>query len=161
PLGDPGPVPPAEHGRRRRRDQSPASRVRRGGRGVNEAAVLAAYAGIVGLAVPRFLRRARWTHRAPRLAIGVWSGLLMSCTAALALLLHHLAAPRELLHHGPLRFLHSCAEPDAVLYSGPGSDAVQMFAPLAVATWPLVWSATALGRARLRRRAHAGMLDLV
>src|SRR4051812_19776659 len=128
---------------------------------MNEAAVLAAYAGIVGLAVPRFLRRARWTHRAPRLAIGLWSGLLLSFTVAFALLIHHLAAPRELLHRGALRFLHSCADPDGVLYSGPGSDTVQMVAPLIVTGWPLLWSAAALGRARFRRRAHAGMLDLV
>lgn len=128
---------------------------------MNEAAVLAMYAGTVGVVLPRFLQRSDWPHRAPRLAIGLWSGLLLSFTAAFALLVHHLAAPRRLLHHGALRFLHSCTDSDAVLYSGPGSDTVQMVAPLLVAGWPLLWSATALGRARFRRRAHAGLLDLV
>lgn len=123
--------------------------------------MLAAYAGIVGVVLPRLLQRARWTYQAPRLAIGLWSGLLVSFTAAFTLLIHHVAAPHRLLHHGALRFLHSCTDSDAVLYSGPGSDTVQMVAPLAVAGWPLLWSATALGRARLRRRAHAAMLDLV
>ena len=123
--------------------------------------MLAAYAGTVGVVLPRLLQRARWTYQAPRLAIGLWSGLLVSFTAAFTLLIHHVAAPHRLLHHGALRFLHSCTDSDAVLYSGPGSDTVQMVAPLAVAGWPLLWSATALGRARLRRRAHAAMLDLV
>lgn len=128
---------------------------------MNEAAVLAGYAGTVGLAVPWFLQRARWTHRAPRLAIGLWASLLASFTAAFALLIHHVAAPRVPLHRGALRFLHDCADSDAVLYSGPGSDTIQMFAPLVVAGWPLIWSATALGRAQFRRRAHAGILDMI
>lgn len=123
--------------------------------------MLAAYAGIVGLAVPWSLRRARWTYQAPGLAIGLWSGLLLSFTVTFALLLHHLAAPREPLHDGALRLLHSCTDADAVLYSGPGSDTAQALAPLVVSGWPLVCGAVALGLARFRRHSHAGLLDLV
>ncbi|MGW2541120.1 M56 family peptidase, partial [Kitasatospora sp. NPDC001574] len=71
-------------------------------------ALLAAYALLVGLAVPRLLRRARWPYRAPGLAVTLWLGLMASFVASLTLVVHHLVVPEAHLHRGVLGILHAC-----------------------------------------------------
>ncbi|MET9401186.1 M56 family metallopeptidase [Kitasatospora sp. NPDC002965] len=123
-------------------------------------ALLAAYALLVGLAVPRLLRRARWPYRAPGLAVTLWLGLMASFVASLTLVVHHLVVPQAHLHRGVLGILHACGVAGTAGL-GTAVDSAQMAAPLAVALWPAGWFAAVVLRARRHRRRHGAMLDLV
>ncbi|MFD5083396.1 M56 family metallopeptidase [Kitasatospora sp. NPDC058406] len=123
-------------------------------------ALLAAYTLLVGLGVPRLLRRARWPYRAPGLAVALWLGLMVSFSASLTLVVHHLVVPEAHLHRGVLGILHACGVAGTADL-GTAVDSAQMAAPLVVALWPAGWFAAVVLRARRHRRRHGAMLDLV
>lgn len=73
------------------------------------AAVLAGYAVLAALALPRLLGRATWTERAPRLAIAMWQAAGVSAVASALLAALTVAVPTAGLGHTLTRFFLTCA----------------------------------------------------
>ncbi|MFD8598559.1 M56 family metallopeptidase [Kitasatospora sp. NPDC059646] len=126
------------------------------------ALALLGYALLVGVLAPLPLARARWTHRAPRLAVALWQGLTLSFLTALVLAAHHLAVPGVHLHLGLVGLLHLCGvdHPGGLLATGPGQS-WRLLLPAAAAAWPLGRYAAVLIRTARHRRRHRTLLDLV
>ena len=91
------------------------------------ALLLSVYLLAVALVLPRWLVRAAWTDRAPRLAIAAWQSVNVSVLAALALLLLAVAVPVHPLEGGLGPFLQACLD---LQQSGaaPGGAAVRIAA---------------------------------
>ncbi|MFJ5921431.1 M56 family metallopeptidase [Kitasatospora sp. NPDC092948] len=123
------------------------------------ALALLGYGLLVGVLAPLPLARARWTHRAPRLAVALWQGLGLSFLTALVLAAHHLAVPGVHLHLGLVGLLHLCGVDHP---AGPGlGGGWRLLLPVAAALWPLGRLAAALARTARHRRRHRTVLDLV
>jgi len=125
-------------------------------------AVLLAYAMLVGLALPHVLARARWTQRAPGLAVLVWQGLLLSFVSSVVLLAHHVVVRDRHVHDGAFGFLHVCGATGAGgAAAARAGEAAQLLLPLAAGLWPLGWYVLTVARAYRSRCRHAAQLDLL
>ncbi|MGW4378420.1 M56 family metallopeptidase [Kitasatospora sp. NPDC004531] len=124
------------------------------------ALVLLGYALLVGVLAPLPLARARWTHRAPRLAVALWQGLALSFLTALVLAAVHVAVPGGHLHLGLVGLMHLCGV-DHAGGGGAPPGGLRLLLPVAAALWPLGRFAAVLGRAARHRRRHRRLLDLV
>ncbi|MFJ5229450.1 M56 family metallopeptidase [Kitasatospora sp. NPDC088391] len=123
------------------------------------APALFGYAALVGLLAPRALARARWPHRAPRLAVALWQGLALSFVTALVLAVHHLAAPGVHLHLLLTGRVHLCGTAHGA--GLPAGTAWRLLIPAAAALLPAARLAGALLRTARHRRRHRALLDLV
>ncbi|MFD8564833.1 M56 family metallopeptidase [Streptosporangium canum] len=128
------------------------------------ALILATYAVLAAVLLPRALRRARWADRAPRLAISLW---LAACASALAsAVLAGLTAvvPADAIGHGLARLFEVCA---ALLSGGSEIPVASAGFRLALLASGLIAGragfcvAAVLYRARRERRRHAEGLDLL
>jgi hypothetical protein len=129
---------------------------------VNAAPVLVGYTAVVGFVAPYLLLRARWPHRAPALAAGVWHALAVSFSIGAALTVYNLAMPAEHLHTGLLGLLHSCGVDIGA--SGSGPDAVGRLAVALPVTVGVALASSFLFhavRARRARARHREAVDLV
>ncbi|UYM05674.1 M56 family metallopeptidase [Solicola gregarius] len=110
------------------------------------------------------LRRAAWTHRAPRLAIAMWQALSASMLASLILAGAAMAVPALPLTTDAAELLHTCAMTLRAMYTSPGGAAAAIVAGAvtigltARVTYCLV---DELLRARSQRRRQEQTLALV
>ncbi|GAA4192581.1 M56 family metallopeptidase [Streptosporangium oxazolinicum] len=126
------------------------------------AAVLALYAMVAVVVLPRLLSRGQWAQRAPRLAICVW---LAACASALASMVFSalaVAIPASVIGHGLAAFFEACADilSEGAPLSSPGTRAALLGAGLIVARFTYCGAAIVV-RARWERRRHADMLNLL
>ncbi|MEU8761482.1 M56 family metallopeptidase [Streptomyces sp. NPDC048659] len=129
-------------------------------------AVLAGYALLVGAASPRYLARARWTHRAPALAVGVWLLLMLTFVVSTALAAHHLVMADRHVHGGLIGLLSACGlGPHGTLADSAADpdvwDAAGLAAAGAVVALPLVWLLRTARTARAERRRQLDTLRLI
>ncbi|MGP3917299.1 M56 family metallopeptidase [Nonomuraea sp. 10N515B] len=73
------------------------------------AIALAAYAAFAAVALPRLLRRAAWTDRAPRLAIAMWQAAGASVVVSVLLSAFAIAVPASVVGHGLAALFEACA----------------------------------------------------
>lgn len=125
------------------------------------ALVLAGYAVLVGVAAPSALARARWTHRAPGLAILAWLGLMMSFVITTALAVHHLLLTEEHVHDGLVGLLSTCGVLSGASTSVPVPDAADAVALLALAIIVLLPAAQLVRAVWCRRRTQRRHLDML
>ena len=128
------------------------------------AVALAVYAALVGAAVPPRLARARWTHRAPAVAVLAWQGLMVTFVVAMALSVYHLVLIERHLHDGLLGLLTACGVSEgapAADASPTVGDVLVLAAPVAVLLLPVGWLVRCAWRARCARRRQLDMLTLV
>jgi Zn-dependent protease with chaperone function len=128
------------------------------------AVALAAYAVLVGAAVPSVLTRATWPHRAPVLAVLVWQGLMVTFVVATALSVYHLALIEQHVHDGLIGMLTACglaADAPAGESSPTLADVLVLAAPVVIVLLPLGWLVRCSWRARRARQRHLDMLTLV
>ncbi|NUR93161.1 MAG: M56 family peptidase, partial [Nonomuraea sp.] len=78
--------------------------------------VLALYSVLAALFLPAALGRARWSERAPRLAIAMWQAAGVSVLASAVLGGLALAVPADVVGHGIADLFQACA---AMLGAGP------------------------------------------
>lgn len=131
---------------------------------MNAAAVLAAYAALVGAAAPRVLARSRWPHRAPALAVAVWLLLMATFVVSLTLAVYHLAMTEQHVHDGLVGLLSACglAEGAPVGAGDPTfRDAALLLAPTGVVLLPVAWLLRTAGTARAERRRRLAELELI
>lgn len=128
------------------------------------AVALTGYAFLVGVVAPYFLARARWTHRAPAVAVLAWQGLMVTFIVSAALAVYHIVLLEQHVHDGLVGLLSACGlAPDAP----PGGaeptlfDVAALLAPAAIVLLPAGWLARTLWIARRERRLHLDMLTLV
>jgi len=122
---------------------------------------LAGYAVLVGAVVPPLLARARWTHRAPAVAVLAWQGLMATFVVATALAVYHLVLTEQHVHDGLVGLLTACGlAADAPYGNAPPTfgDALVIAAPVAVVLLPVGWL---IRGAWLARRARARQLDML
>lgn len=128
------------------------------------AVALAGYAVLVGAAVPTFLSRARWPHRAPVLAVLAWQGLMVTFVVATALSVYHLVLTEQHVHDGLIGLLSACglaADAPAGGSVPTFTDALGLAAPVAIVLLPLGWLVRCAWLARRARQRHLDMLTLV
>ncbi|MED7931548.1 M56 family metallopeptidase [Nonomuraea sp. LP-02] len=126
------------------------------------AIALALYSVLAVLFLPRLLKRAAWTDRAPRLAIAMWQAAGASAVASALLSAFAAAVPASVVGHGLAGLFEACAamfEDEATLSSA------RTRAGLAVGGLVLIriayMGAAVLLRAGRERRRHAEALSLV
>ncbi|MET8989182.1 M56 family metallopeptidase [Nonomuraea wenchangensis] len=126
------------------------------------AIALALYSVLAVLFLPRLLKRAAWTDRAPRLAIAMWQAAGASAVASALLSAFAAAVPASVVGHGLAGLFEACAamfEDEATLSSARAR------AGLAVGGLVLIriayMGAAVLLRAGRERRRHAEALSLV
>ncbi|MEU3550888.1 M56 family metallopeptidase [Streptomyces longwoodensis] len=125
---------------------------------------LAGYAALVGALLPTVLARARWTHRAPGVAVLAWQGLMASFVVATALAVYHLVLTEQHVHAGIMGLLTVCGlSADAPEGGGPPNlgDLLALAAPLMVVLLPLVCLTRCAWLVRRARSRQLGMLALV
>ena len=125
---------------------------------------LAGYAGLVGVAVPPLLARARWAHRAPGVAVLAWQGLMVTFVVATALAVYHLVTAEQHMHDGLVGLLTACgvaADAPAGKASPDFGDALVIAAPLTVLLLPIGWLVRCAWRARRARTRQLDLLTLV
>ncbi|MEW2625326.1 M56 family metallopeptidase [Streptomyces sp. NPDC048106] len=128
--------------------------------------MLAVAAGVI---LPRFLVRSPWTHRTPRLALGLWGLLVLVLTASLSLALLQLFFPAAEDHRVPEViqgcFLASGGRCVSVMLNGLGRPSVRAWAGFAAAACPPLALTLAFARQvfdfRCRRDRHAELLGMV
>ncbi|MFJ7998632.1 M56 family metallopeptidase [Streptomyces sp. NPDC096310] len=155
------------------------------------ALALTGYAALVGAVVPYGLARARWTHRAPAVAVLAWQGLMVTFVVSVALAAYHLVLTEEHVHRGLVGLLSICgvaaevpagapvevpagapagsggapAAPDASSSGAPAASpaggAVPLLVPAAVALLPLAWLLRTVWRSRRARARRLDLLSLV
>ncbi len=100
------------------------------------AAVLLAYAAVVGTLGARMLGRARWTGRAPLLAIVIYLAAAWSVLAALGLAGLVLAVHATALGGGLSHLIGACVLRLRSEYATPGGAAVAGLASSPAPYWP-------------------------
>ncbi|GAA4911097.1 peptidase M48-like protein [Stackebrandtia albiflava] len=124
---------------------------------MNVAPLLIAYAGLLTFAGPVLLRRARWTDKAPRLALATWFSLAGSAVAAAVLSGVVLVVPYHPVGGGLPGFLRSCLAALDHQWGPTGARLVATTALLvtAVTAARLAYAAVVvLSRQHRTRRAH-------
>ncbi|MEU0481233.1 M56 family metallopeptidase [Streptosporangium sp. NPDC006013] len=126
------------------------------------AAVLALYAVVAVVVLPRLLGRGEWADRAPRLAISVWLAGCASVAASAIFSMLAVAIPASVIGHGLAEFFEACADmlSDGAFLAAPGTRAALLGAGL-IAGRIAYCGAAILVRARRERRRHAEMLNLL
>lgn len=128
------------------------------------AALLLAYGVTVGTWGAGSLARARWTSRAPRLAIAAWQGVAVSVLLSLVGAGATMSVNVEGVRGGLAGVLHLCTQNLDAAYASPGG-AVAATAGLTAAGLLLTrtaWCAVAVGlQERRERRSRRAVLDLV
>lgn len=115
------------------------------------AALLALWALMTVGILPPLLAEARWTRRAPRLAVLTWLALGVSATSSVALTVRQVIDPAPHHHSG---LLHLCGlSPEAVSGTAPAIAALVVLCPLTLLV-------RGLRTARRDRRRHRALLDL-
>lgn len=128
------------------------------------AIALVAYALAVAVTLPRFLRGAAWTARAPRLAIAFWQAASVSIVGALVLAGLVLALPTASLAGGLAGVLHSCEMAIREAYASAGGLALTSTGMVLAGTVAArtMWCLTAaLARASRLRTHHRAVLRMV
>jgi hypothetical protein len=124
---------------------------------------LLAYTVILGGPAAWILRRAGWTHRAPRTGIMAWLALSLSVVGGLVLLGLVLLAPRMPFSTNLVALLHACVTVMRGQYAAPGGEGVAAIGgALAIAgvTRIAYGLVAATVRSRRERRRHLDMLAL-
>ncbi|MEU5164104.1 M56 family metallopeptidase [Streptomyces sp. NPDC020875] len=125
---------------------------------------LAAYAVLVGAAVPYVLAGARWPHRAPTAGVLAWQGLTVTFVVAAALAVYHLVLAEQHVHQGVVGLLSACGlaadAPPGDSPAGP-ADVALLMAPATIVLLPLGWLAATAWRTGRERRRHAGLLAVI
>ncbi|WP_440107028.1 M56 family metallopeptidase [Streptosporangium sp. H16] len=126
------------------------------------AAVLALYAVVAVVTLPRLLGRGEWAERAPRLAICVWLAACASVVASAVLSALAVAIPASVIGHGLAEFFEACADmlSEGASVTSPGARAA-LFGAALIAARITYCGAAILVRARRERRRHAEMLNLL
>ncbi|OXY92411.1 M56 family metallopeptidase [Streptomyces diastatochromogenes] len=128
------------------------------------AAVLFAYAVLLGTLAPRLLGRARWTERAPRLGIVAWQALGVSALASAVMAGLALTVPTVRVSADLAQLLQACVMALTAQYASPGgaaagaAGAVLALAVLGRAAW---CAGAAVLRIRRERQEHREVLDMV
>ncbi|MEU1389763.1 MULTISPECIES: M56 family metallopeptidase [unclassified Nonomuraea] len=126
------------------------------------AVVLACYTVVAALWLPVLGQRAaKWSDRAPRLAIALWQAGAASVVASAVLAALAFAVPAEIVGHGLAGLFEACAD---MLGDGSGVSRVgfaAMLAAGAVLARVLWCGGTVLVKAAVERRRHAAMLRLL
>ncbi|MDA1361084.1 M56 family metallopeptidase [Glycomyces luteolus] len=130
------------------------------------ALVLLGYAGLLGLAGPRIVDRARWAVASPRLAIATWFALAASFILSLVLAGAAIMTPTEIFT-GDLAAVRDCVTALREHHGAIGGTVLALLA--AALTWavPLrlacaliaVARTVAADRSRLRRELRGGRRD--
>ncbi|MFP8961963.1 M56 family metallopeptidase [Streptomyces nanhaiensis] len=127
------------------------------------ALALAGYALLVGAVAPYALARARWAHRAPRLAVLVWYGLMATFTVTVALALYHVVLREEHVHDGLVGLLTACGLLPTAF--GPAShtaaDPAALLPPALVVLLPAGWFLRTVWRTRRAQRRHLDLLAVL
>ncbi|MFP8959012.1 M56 family metallopeptidase [Streptomyces nanhaiensis] len=129
------------------------------------AALLAGYAFLVGVGAPYALARARWAHHAPRLAVLVWHGLMVTFVVTVALVLYHVTLRERHVHDGLLGLLTACGLLPGASAFGPAphtaADPASLLPPALVVLLPVGWFLRTVWRTRRAQRRHLDMLAMV
>lgn len=128
------------------------------------AAILLAYAAVVAVAGPLWLRRVDWPQRAPRLAIAVWQTLSVAVLTAVVLAGIALAVPTGALSANFASWLRACLMALREGYATKGGTALAVTGLLAAAAMTLRSAGcliVGLVRAGRHRRSHADALALL
>ncbi|MFE3601471.1 M56 family metallopeptidase [Streptomyces sp. NPDC059142] len=125
------------------------------------ALALTGYAVLVGAVVPYGLVRARWTHRAPAVAVLAWQGLTLTFVVSVALAAYHLVLTEEHVHRGLVGLLSICGVAAEDPAAAPDGGAVPLLVPVAVALLPLGLLAHTVRRSRRARQRRLDLLALV
>ncbi|MFR9793351.1 M56 family metallopeptidase [Streptomyces sp. MB22_4] len=128
--------------------------------------MLAVAAGVI---LPRFLVRSSWTHRTPRLTLGLWGLLVLVVTASLSLAVMQLFFPvaesHQLSEAAQGCFLTSGRRCVAVMLNDLERPSARAWAGFAAAVCPPLALALAFARQvfdfRRRRARHAEVLGMV
>lgn len=126
--------------------------------------VLAAYAILAGVALPRLLVRAMWPHRAPAVAILAWQGLMATFVIASAAAVYHLVLTERHVHEGVMGLLSACGLTGQALSDAAGPSvgaALVLGLPGAVMLVPACWLAWCGWQARRVRGRQLSLLGLV
>ncbi|MGP3965297.1 M56 family metallopeptidase [Nonomuraea sp. 3N208] len=126
------------------------------------AALLALYAAVAALVLPRRLKRAVWTDRAPRLAITIWQAASASVVVSLLLAVFAMAVPASVVGHGLAWLFEACAVllTDEASLSTTSTRVSLVVGGLVLARLAYTGGAVLLGARRDRRR-HAEALVLL
>ncbi|MFG1702613.1 M56 family metallopeptidase [Nonomuraea sp. M3C6] len=126
------------------------------------AVILALYSAFAALVLPRFLRRAAWTDRAPRLAIAMWQAASASVVISALLSAFAVAVPASVVGHGLAGLFEACAAllGDEATLSTTSTRVGLIAAGLVLARLAYTGGAVLLG-ARRERRHHADALTLL
>ncbi|WP_371786514.1 M56 family metallopeptidase [Streptosporangium subroseum] len=126
------------------------------------AAVLASYAMVAALVLPRLLSQEEWAERAPRLAIAVWLAACASVVASAIFSALAVAIPATVIGHGLAGIFEACADvlSDGAALTSPLTRAALAGAAL-IAARVTYCGAAIVVRARWERRRHADMLNLL
>ncbi|MGX1115952.1 hypothetical protein RKD37_001315 [Streptomyces ambofaciens] len=125
---------------------------------------LVGYAALVGTVAPLLLARARWSHRAPGLAVLAWQGLMVTFVVATALAIYHLVLTEQHVHDGLVGFLSACGLSGDAPSGGPTPtvmDGLLLAAPAAILLLPIGWFVRCVWQARRARQRHLDVLALV
>jgi Zn-dependent protease with chaperone function len=126
------------------------------------AAILALYCVFAALVLPRFLRRATWADRAPRLAIAMWQAASISVIISALLSAFAVAVPASVVGHELAELFEACAAllGDGATLSTTSTRVGLAAAGLLVARVLYTGGAVLLG-ARRERLRHAEALALL
>ncbi|TMR93569.1 M48 family metalloprotease [Nonomuraea basaltis] len=126
------------------------------------AIVLAVYGAFAALVLPRLLRRAAWTDRAPRLAIAMWQAASASVVASALLSAFAVAVPASVVGHGLAGLFEACAAllGDEATLSAMSTRISLVVGGLVLARLAYTGGAVLLV-ARRERRRHAEALALL
>ncbi|MGW3347889.1 M56 family metallopeptidase [Nonomuraea rubra] len=128
------------------------------------AALLSVYAILATTLLPRGLMRARWSDRAPRLAISLWLAACASAIASGILAAVAVAVPADAIGHGLASIIAACF---ALLDNGfdpaamPVGSWVALLVGALIAARAFSGVGTVLVSAYRERRRHAEMLRLL
>jgi hypothetical protein len=126
--------------------------------------VLGGYALLVGAAAPYALVRARWAHRAPRLAVLAWQGLMVTFVVTTALSVYHLVLAEQHVHNGLAGLLSACGVLPGATTGGsvPSTgDAAVLLGPVLIVLLPVGWFLRMTWLTRRAQRRHLDMLAVV
>ncbi|MDH6223989.1 M56 family metallopeptidase [Streptomyces sp. MJP52] len=122
---------------------------------------LAGYAAFVGVFAPRVLARARWTHRAPRLAVLAWYALMATFLVTVTLAAYHLVLREQHVHDGLVGLLSACGLFPVGSASHAAADPATLLPPALVVLLPAGWFLDRVWRTRRAQRRHVALLAVV
>ncbi|GLW11585.1 hypothetical protein Misp01_67130 [Microtetraspora sp. NBRC 13810] len=126
------------------------------------AMLLALYAALGVVALPRLLSQVAWFERAPRLAIAMWQAACASVVVSALLAALAVAVPASVLGHGLADFFEACATllSHGVPFTSASARIALLLAGVLVVRITYC-AACVLLSARRERRRHAEMLAIV